>query len=320
LLAAACLAGGAQAAQYDYDQLGRLIRSIDGARVTEYVYDAAGNLLQVITGGTATAPAVTAFSPGSIRRNQSLQAQISGSGLSGASLSSDDPAIVFSGLTVSATSISFRMLVFKEARLGSHALSLRNAAGTASVPFNVLAGIDFALAPGPLAIPPDSSTRSYRLEASEADSQALVLTASSLNTAIARPGTTTLSLAAGATQVTGTVIGVAEGLTALRFTSPTLVEPIQIRVGVTTEFAGAMVARSRPFGLIKGDPTAPAANTPSQALARAVGLVKGDPTAPAANTPSQALAPAVGLVKGDPTAPAANTPSDVLALPVGVTK
>jgi YD repeat-containing protein len=320
LLAAACLAGGAQAAQYDYDQLGRLIRSIDGARVTEYVYDAAGNLLQVITGGTATAPAVTAFSPGSIRRNQSLQAQITGSGLNGVSLSSDDPAIVFTGLTVSATSVSFRLLAYKEARLGAHTLSLRNAAGSTSVSFQVQATIDYTFGPVPIAIPPDSSTRSYRIDASAADSQALSLTVSSLNTAIARPGVTAISLAAGATQATGTVIGVAEGVTALRFTSPTLIEAMEVQVGVTSEYAAATVARSRPLGLVKGDPTVPAANTPSQAISAVLGLVKGDPTVPAANTPSTVLMPAIGLVKGDPTAPAANTPSNVLTPAVGVTK
>jgi YD repeat-containing protein len=314
------VAGSADAAQYDYDQLGRLIRSIDGGRVTEYVYDPAGNLLQVITGGSSAAPVVSASSPGVIRRNQSLQIQISGSGLGGVSVSSDDPAIVFTGLTVSATSVSFRMLAFNGARLGTHALSLRNAAGTASVPFEVLPAIDFTFGPVPIAIPPDGIARRYTIDASIGDSQPLTLTVSSLNTAIARPGTTTISLAAGATQATGTVIGVVEGVTKLRFTAPTLIDAIEIQVGVTNEFAAAAVARSRPVGLVKGDPTIPAADTPSRALASLVGLVKGDPLVPAADTPSQALAPAVGLVKGDPTVPAGNTPSSVLSPVVGVTK
>ncbi len=295
LLVAPCLA---HAAQYDYDALGRLVRSIDAqGRVTEYVYDPAGNLLQVIQGGAATAPAVANASPGTIRRNQALQFQISGTGLSGVSLSSDDPAITFKGVSVTPTGVSFRMLVFRDASLGAHALTLRNAAGTVTVAFEVLDEITYVVGPAPLAIPPDGSTRRYAIAASAADPNPLTLTVSSLHPSIALPVTTSVSLAAGATETTGTVRGLAAGLTTLRFSSPDLVEPLDIPVGVTSEFAGATRTRSRLMGLVKGDPTAPGANTPSTTRSPALGLVKGDPSAPSSNTPSTTYSPGLGIEK-----------------------
>jgi YD repeat-containing protein len=311
--------GGAE--RYDYDALGRLVRVIDElGRVREFVYDAAGNLLRVTDGGVAQAPAVSAIAPASSRRNRVVQIQISGSGLSGVSVVSDDPGIDISGAAVSATSISFRAAVSSDARLGTHAFSLRNAAGTVSAAFEVVPAIIYAVSPVPLAVPPDSVARAFTIELSEPDTAPLSLTASTLNAAVARVGTATIAVPAGATTATGSITGIAAGSTTLLLTAPTLVEAIAVPIGVTTDYSAATVARARATGLVKGDPTTPAADTPSRALTSVVGLVKGDPTVPAANTPSIVMVPSIGLVKGDPTAPAANTPSNVLTPAVGVTK
>lgn len=296
LLLAAAAPCAAHAANYDYDQLGRLVRSIDSqGRVTEYVYDPAGNLLQVIQGGAATAPAVTSITPGAIRRNQALLITITGSGLNGVSPQGDDAAISFSGLSVSPTSVSFRMLVSRQAALGMHSLTLRNAAGSASVTFEVQEEVQYVVAPVPLAVPPDGSTRQYRIDASVADVQPLTLAVSSSNTSVVQPVATSVSLPAGATSATGTVRGLAVGIARLRFSSPDLIEPIDVAVEVTPDFATGQQARSSALGLVKGDPTAPGVNVPSTAYSSAVGIVKGDPTAPGINVPSTTYSPALGL-------------------------
>jgi len=130
MIGGAALAG---AERYDYDALGRLVRVIDEqGRVTEYVYDPAGNLLQVIVSGAggAPAPAVTSISPGSIRRGETRSFVITGTGLTGARLSTSDPALEISALQASATQITFDLTVLASAPLGAHLFSLSNAAGS----------------------------------------------------------------------------------------------------------------------------------------------------------------------------------------------
>lgn len=287
-----------QAASYDYDALGRLVRSIDSqGRVTEYVYDPAGNLLQVIHGANAQPPAVSTVAPPAIRRNRTLQMQITGSGLVGASVTPDDPAVRVVGVSTAQNQISFRVIVPRDSAVGPRSFTLRNAAGTTSAAFQVLPEMEYTVGPPPFAIPPDGSTRQYRFEAPVPEEHALEMTVSSVNAAIARPGSASVLLPTGATQATGTVVGVAAGTTRLRFSSPTLVDPIEVQVEVTNDFAAGSVARSRALGIVRGDPSAPGAATPSRAPAPLLGIVKGNPAAPGANTPAGVAAPLLGITR-----------------------
>ncbi len=285
--------------RYDYDLLGRLVRSIDSqGRVTEYVYDPAGNLLQVIQGGSAAAPSVTSSTPASIRQKQIRELRVSGTGLANVIAVSDDPNITASVVASSTTQATVRLAVAASARLGAHTLTLRSATGSASAGFDVLQGIEYLVTPLPLAVPPDNVARAFRIEASAADTVAANFSVTTLNPAIASAGAA-VSIAAGATQGTSTITGIAAGSTILRLTGSELIGTIDLPVDVTTQFAGATVSRARPVGLVRGDPTAPSsALTSGPVLSRGIGLVKGDPTAPSANAPSgPVLSPAIGLQK-----------------------
>ena len=324
LAAFACAAPAAQE-RYDYDALGRLIRVIDEqARVTEYVYDAAGNLLQVTTGaGGAQAPVVNSISPATIRRNQVRTVQITGTGLTGVTVSNPDPGIGIGNLSVSPTVVSFTLTVSATAQLGTQAFTLANAAGSAQATLTVAPPIVYTVTPNPLAIPPDNVARQFRIEASEADTEPVIFSASTLNPAVAVAGSSPITLPAGQTQATGTITGIAAGTTVLRLSAQSFVEPLDFVVNVTTEFASANVLFTRPLGLVKGDPTAPAANSPSgPVLSAPLGVVRGDPSSPAANSPSgPVLTAPVGVIKGDPTSPEADSPSGpVLTVPLGVVK
>ena len=258
----------AHAAQerYDYDALGRLIRVIDEqGRVTEYVYDAAGNILQV-TGagaGSAQAPAISAITPSSVRRNRQKTLQVTGSGLQGVRVSADDPTLDILHLSVSPTSVTFTLAVSNAATLGNHTLTFANAAGSAQATITVAPAIAYVITPNPLALPPDNIARQFQIQASDADTEAITLTASTLSSSIARAGTTPITLAAGQTLATGTITGIAVGTTLLSLASPAFVEPVFATVYVTTDFANANVIQSKVLGIVKGDPSSPSANSPS---------------------------------------------------------
>src|SRR5688500_9483155 len=189
--------------RYDYDGLGRLVRVIDEqGRVTEYVYDAAGNLLRVVTGGAAQVPSVDAFTPPSIRRAETRQVQITGTGLAGAQVSTADPALDISGLASSATQVSFNLTAGVSAALGSHTLSIRNAAGAASLAMVVNPVLPrLGMSPLPIAVPPTNSGRSFFVSLSSADNIAHTINLASTNTAVATVSPAIVTIPAGQTEV-----------------------------------------------------------------------------------------------------------------------
>lgn len=100
LLAALLLLGSTPAtadqATYIYDDLGRLSQVIDGqGNVATYTYDAVGNLLSITrnTGGVG-APTITAFTPNTGNAGATVNVSLTGTNLTGASLSTDNPGIL----------------------------------------------------------------------------------------------------------------------------------------------------------------------------------------------------------------------------------
>jgi YD repeat-containing protein len=86
----------ADTAEYIYDDLGRLSQVIDGSgNVATYNYDAVGNLLSITrnTGGVG-APTITAFTPNTGNAGATVNVSLTGTNLTGASLSTDNPGIL----------------------------------------------------------------------------------------------------------------------------------------------------------------------------------------------------------------------------------
>jgi YD repeat-containing protein len=72
--------GGADQAQYIYDDLGRLAKVIDGqGKVATYTYDAVGNLLSITrnTGGVG-APTITSLTPNTGNAGASVNVSLTG--------------------------------------------------------------------------------------------------------------------------------------------------------------------------------------------------------------------------------------------------
>lgn len=246
--------------RYDYDALGRLIRVIDEqGRVTEFVYDASGNITQVTgTGaGSAQAPVVTSVAPASVRRNRARILQVTGTGFQGVRLSLSDPALDISNVSVSPTSITFTLTVPPTAALGNQTITFANAAGSAQATISVLSAPTYLITPNPLVLPPDNIARQFGIEAIDADSEVISITASIMNPSIARVGTAAISFAPGQTRAVGTITGLAAGTTLLSLASPAFVEPVLATIYVTADAVSANVAHSKALGILKGDIASP---------------------------------------------------------------
>ena len=246
-------AAGAQAGdeRYDYDALGRLVRVIDEqGRVTEYVYDAAGNILQVITGGSAQAPAISSITPTSIRRGESKAVQITGTGLTGAQVSVADPGLDISGVSASATQISFNLSALQAAALGAQAISISNAAGSASTSITVNPALPkLGMSPLPIAVPPGGGARSFFVSLSSADNIDHSVSLASANASIATVAPASVTFTAGQTEKVVSIAGVSAGTTAINLTSATLAST-SVPVFVTAEFTGLTTSFAKPVGVV----------------------------------------------------------------------
>lgn len=263
---------------YDYDALGRLIRVIDEqGRATEYVYDPAGNILQVITGETAQPPAITGISPNSLRRGETKQVQVTGTGLNGIEISSPDPQLTVTDLQSTPTQASFTLSASVTAILGPQQLTFFNAAGSiaATVTVNpVLPKV--TVAPLPLAIPPDNLAHQFTVELSNADTIDHTFTLTSANTAIATVSPATLTIPAGQTTAKPSVTGKAAGQTSISLVS-SILGTTAVPVFVTTEFTGINTSYAALVGVVKQAPAAPPASfTVSGLLSPVLGVAYGN--------------------------------------------
>ena len=262
--------------RYDYDALGRLVRSIGVTTSIEYVYDAAGNLLEVKDAGAAAAPVVTSVTPPNLRRGSTAVIRIEGSGFSSATVTGPAAGFVISGQKVLPTSIEFTLAAAADVALGSHIFTVANAAGNATATITINPGLPvLSVAPLPLAVAPDNVPRSFNIGLSNADSVAHIVNLTPSNAAIATVSPASLSIAPGQTSVFASITGVSGGSTTLTLTSPTL-QTVQVPVFVTAEFAGINTSNAPLVGVILEKPFAPPIPQNIQLGSRAdVGVVVG---------------------------------------------
>lgn len=311
------MSGGAALAgteRYDYDALGRLVRAIDEqGRVTEYVYDPAGNLLRVIVSGAGSAvpPAVTSISPGSIRRAETRSFVITGTGLTGARLSTTDPALEISALRTSATQITFDLTVLPSAPLGAHVFSLSNAVGSASVQVSVNPVLPvLGLSPQPVALAFGAAPRDFAVTLSSADNIDHVVSVVSADPAIVTVSPSSITFVAGQTESVVSIAPQAMGTTTIDLAAVALAA-LSIQVGVGPTPVGDAVSVTRPLSVHLPAPTpgAPAGNAMSVARAVSVHLPATTPGAPSGNAMSVAQPVSVHLPAQTTGAPAGNAMS-----------
>ena len=274
LLAASALLAAEQT--YDYDALGRLVRSTGGGNVVEYRYDAAGNLLEVSGNLPVTPPTVSTVTPDSLRRGQSAQITLTGDGLGYASVTSPSSALTLSGVSAQPSAIAFNLSVADDAPLGAQTFTVSSSAGSANFAVTVNPKLPVLLvAPVPLAVAPDSVPRSFIITLSNPDTVAHTVNLATSNPAIATVSPASLSVAPGQTSVLASIAGVLGGSTTLSLTSPTL-QTVQVPVFVTAEFAGINTSHAPLLGVVLETPPGPPATQTVQLGASAdVGVVIG---------------------------------------------
>ena len=295
VLLLACVPGlTLQAAEqrYDYDPLGRLVRSVSGGQANEYVYDPAGNLLQVTNGATQP-PVISSGDLGDFRRNAFRQVAVSGSNLVGASIRSPHAEIAIGNVVVSATAINFRVAVGPSTPLGPYQLVFETAAGAASVAMNVVPGLAVSFEPMPIAVPPDNQARKFTVRLSEPATQALSFSLSTSSPSIAKTTASQVSFAVGQVVADIGVIGVTAGNAILTLNHPSLVEAAEAMVTVRAG-AGSQFYYSAPVGVTRGVPWTAAPNT--HTFSPVVGITRGVPWPDVANR--YTVSKSVGIIRG----------------------
>lgn len=235
-----------------------MIRVIDEQnRVTEYVYDPAGNLLQVITNGTVSPPTLSAVSPDNLRRGESKQVTLSGTGLTGARLSTAEGGLQITDTSISATQIRFTLTATDTALLGPQPITVANAAGTTSAAIVVNPRLPTVnVAPAPLAIPPDNTGRQFAVRLSNTDNIDHSFAVSVSDATIIAVSPSTLTIPAGQTEARASLTGLRSGLATITLTSATL-GTVQAPVFVTAEFRGINTSYAPIVGVVLEQPPQP---------------------------------------------------------------
>lgn len=280
--------------RYDYDPLGRLIRSVtpSGSQV-DYVYDAAGNLLQV-TSGAIQAPSISTSDLGSFRRNEFRTATILGANLVGTSLRGSHPGISISNIVSSATSIQFIVSVAQDTPLGPHQLIVESAAGSATVGMTVLEGALITIDPQPIVVPPDNLARKYYVRLPDPAVQSVTLSLSTHSPTIAKTNMATVTIPAGQTTAEIGVIGVSAGTTVLSMSSSNWINPVEALVSVSSGTGNQIIYSAR-IGITRGAPWA--SESLRYTVSKTVGITRGVPWANIENR--NLVSNLVGITRGE---------------------
>lgn len=210
-----------------------------------------GNILEVKRVVIANpAPTVSMVSPAAMRRGESKPLTITGTNLTGATVSSPGAAFSISGLQATATQVTFTLTVSMSAPLGPANFTL--ATGTGSAAFQVTINPEapaLIASPSPLAIPIDNLDRRFFVRLSSADTidHAVALATGDPLIGLVTPASVTI--VAGQIEAEARIRGVAGGTTPLTLSSPGLVT-ISVPVFVTAEFAGINSATSPVVGVV----------------------------------------------------------------------
>lgn len=266
--------------RYEYDQIGRLIRMIDGSnQVTDYAYDAAGNLTAAQNLGSSAllAPSISNISPLMVRQGQVTRLTLTGQRLAIGNLQTANPNIDFSNIQQTASQIQVDVYVAPNAMLGSQVLIFSNLAGSANISMTVGPVLPIVrIDPSPLAFPPDNVARNITVQLSNADVVPHTIGITSSNLSKLTIGSASASFAPGQTSLQISVAPKVAGFANITLTSATL-QPQVVPVFVTTDFRGVSTSYAPPVGLLVGNvtPAVPAITSLGTVFAPSVGLSVG---------------------------------------------
>jgi hypothetical protein len=222
---------------------------------------------------------VSGIDPSSIRRGERRTFSATGTNLQGAAVSAASSGLSVSDLQTTATQASFTLTAADNAALGTAVLSFSNpgvAKGIATAEIRVDKALPkVVVTPAVLAVPPDGTSHQFRVGLTEADDVDRTFTLGVGSATIATVTPATFTIAAGQTQQTVSVQGLALGQTTLTVTATGLA-PLTLPIYVTPDFNSINTAAARSVyveRLVAAQPPAPVAVSPL--LARAVRIGAG---------------------------------------------
>lgn len=129
---------GADQVRYIYDDAGRLYRVIDeNGNVAVYHYDAVGNILGVERGTAGSGFQISGISPDVGAADSMFEVVITGSALSGSSITTGNPGIGITNVHTTDSAITAQFNISPSATLGATSITISNILGSAQTPFTV---------------------------------------------------------------------------------------------------------------------------------------------------------------------------------------
>lgn len=220
-------------------------------------------------------PVVSAMTPGDLRRGETKRFEIVGTDLGSTQISTSSASLSVSNFVAAASKVTFALNAASDAPLGKQQVFLTNITGSASISVTVNPALPAAaLAPTPLAVPPDSTTHQFAVQLSYADTVSHTFSVTLGDVSVAGTSTPTLTIAAGALQAVGTIKGLKAGTTSLTLSSPDM-GTLSIPVYVTADFVGLNTSNAIPVGVVLTAPPAPASQQSISPVSPNVGVVLG---------------------------------------------
>ena len=161
LLLWAAVPAGADETRYFYDDAGRLYGVFQQeGDVAVYRYDSVGNILAIDRStGTDFAPRISSISPDSAGAQTVASVVISGTNLTGSTVTTDNPGIAVSGIRNSGTAMAVTLNLSYFARWGTTLITVSNPFGSSGIDFTVIPG-----APAVTKLDPDQGPVSRLVE------------------------------------------------------------------------------------------------------------------------------------------------------------
>lgn len=149
--------------RFNYDDLDRLSEANDGgSNTTTYSYDAVGNILSVQSGAaTAVPPSIATISPSVVALGQAQLTVITGAGLGGAVVKTDNPGVLVGNVYAVSNKITVTLTAGFDARLGATIVTVSTPKGFASAAINVNAAAPVLSSLNPASGPPTRLVEVY---------------------------------------------------------------------------------------------------------------------------------------------------------------
>jgi hypothetical protein len=221
----------------------------------------------------------TSIAPQSIRRGDTRSFAVSGSALLGAAaVVVDNPGIQLTGLQTTDVQATFDLAAAADARLGTTTLAFQNpdaAKGIATIPVTVRKALPrIVVTPALLGVPPDGSTRQFRIGLNDTDDEDHAFGVAVADATVSEVTPLAFTISAGQTQQVIDIRGLKLGATTLTITSPGLTT-VTAQVLVTPEFDRVNTSTSALVGVDLAAATGPGTRTAQPLASPALGIAYG---------------------------------------------